>query len=83
MSNITFDRTIKDQMTRDLQQYITDELAMDIGQFDAEFLLDFMLSNFGSDIYNKGLEDARSIIERKIVDVSDEIYEIEQESKYR
>lgn len=83
MSNITFDRTIKDQMTRDLQQYITDELAMDIGQFDAEFLLDFMLLNFGSDIYNKGLEDARSIIERKIVDVSDEIYEIEQESRYR
>lgn len=83
MSNISFERAIKDQMTRDLQQYMADELSIDIGQFDAEFLLDFMMSNFGSDIYNKGLDDAKAIIERKIVDVSDEIYEIEQESKYR
>jgi uncharacterized protein (DUF2164 family) len=31
--------------------------------------------------YNKGVEDAKALFERRMLEVSDELYEIEQEVK--
>lgn len=80
MSKIEFTSQQKQAMSRELQTYLEDELQIEIGQFDAEFLFDFVVMKFGSAFYNKGLADAQSIIERKVVDIADEIYELEQES---
>ena len=33
---------------------------------------------FGAVYYNKGIEDAQKVVERKMLDISDELYEIEQ-----
>jgi len=82
MSKIEFTSQQKQTMSRELQRYMEDELEVEIGQFDADFLFDFIVSQFGPAFYNKGLADAQSIIERKIIDIADEIYEIEQESRY-
>ncbi|KLN63676.1 DUF2164 domain-containing protein [Vibrio sp. VPAP30] len=82
MSKIEFTSQQKQTMSRELQRYMEDELEIEIGQFDADFLFDFIVSRFGAAFYNKGLADAQSIIERKIIDIGDEIYEIEQESYF-
>ncbi|NOH24593.1 DUF2164 domain-containing protein [Vibrio europaeus] len=82
MSKIEFTSQQKQAMSRELQTYIEEELDIEIGQFDADFLFDFIVSKFGAAFYNKGLSDAQSIIERKIIDIADEIYEIEQESEF-
>ncbi|KGY11666.1 hypothetical protein NM22_14840 [Vibrio tubiashii] len=82
MSKIEFTSQQKQAMSAELQTYLEDELQIEIGQFDAEFLFDFVVAQFGSAFYNKGLADAQSIIERKVVDIADEIYEMEQESTF-
>ncbi len=55
-----------------------DELSIEIGQFDSEFLIDFITDKLGAVYYNKGVEDAKAVIERRMLEMSDELYEIEQ-----
>ncbi|TOF37043.1 hypothetical protein CGH79_16095 [Vibrio parahaemolyticus] len=62
-----------------MQDYMQDELSIEIGQFDSEFLIDFITDKLGAVYYNKGVEDAKAVIERRMLEMSDELYEIEQE----
>ncbi|RJX75512.1 DUF2164 domain-containing protein [Vibrio sinensis] len=82
MSKIEFTSQQKHAMASQLQEYLESELDVEIGQFDSEFLLDYMIATFGAAIYNKGLADAQMIYERKMQTIADEIYEIEQISKF-
>ncbi|MFM2666497.1 DUF2164 domain-containing protein [Vibrio mediterranei] len=72
-----FDSKKRAELISDLQTYFSDELDHDLGQFDGEFLLDFLIKKLGPAFYNKGLDDAKQVVERKIMDISDELYEIE------
>ncbi|RTZ17364.1 DUF2164 domain-containing protein [Vibrio aquaticus] len=82
MSKIEFTSQQKQAMSAELQRYLEDELDIEIGQFDADFLLEFVTKKFGATFYNKGLSDAQAIFDRKILDVADELYEIEQISEF-
>ncbi|WP_306416214.1 DUF2164 domain-containing protein [Thalassotalea mangrovi] len=54
-------------------------MTQDLGQFDAEFLLDFFSKEIGAYYYNRGLHDARAIFEERIQTIDDDIYAIEKE----
>ena len=82
MSKIEFTSQQKQAMAKDLQDYFEQELDVEIGQFDADFLLDFISDKFGATFYNQGVKDAQAIMERKMLDIADELYEIEQISQY-
>ncbi|MFA0440292.1 hypothetical protein BCU70_19200 [Vibrio sp. 10N.286.49.C2] len=72
-----FEKQQREQIIRDLQHYFSDELEHELEQFDAEFLLDFIVKKMGPAFYNKGLEDAKQVFERRVLDITDELYEIE------
>ncbi|MFC5079764.1 hypothetical protein VTH8203_04487 [Vibrio thalassae] len=74
-----FDTNKRAELVRDLKTYFYDELDYELEQFDAEFLLDFLTKKLGPAFYNKGLEDAKQLLERKLMDISDELYEIEMQ----
>ncbi|KII75431.1 DUF2164 domain-containing protein [Vibrio renipiscarius] len=78
MSKIEFTSQQKKKMAGLLQDYLSDEVDMEIGQFDAEFLADFIIQKFGPAFYNQGVLDAQTILQRKLLDIADELYEIEQ-----
>jgi len=78
MSEIQIDPKRKQALVEALQDYLQDELEVEIGQFDAEFLFDFIINKFGPDFYNQGLSDALKVFERRMMDVGDELYEIEK-----
>ncbi|MDG1732770.1 MAG: DUF2164 domain-containing protein [Thalassotalea sp.] len=80
MSVIKFTRNQQEAIVAKLQRYFINELDQDIGQFDAEFLIDFFAKEMGSAFYNKGLLDAQAIVNEKVLTISDAIYEIEQPS---
>ncbi|UPQ89877.1 DUF2164 domain-containing protein [Vibrio sinaloensis] len=82
MSKIEFTSQQKQAMSSALQRYLEDELDIEIGQFDADFMFDFIVTKFGPAFYNKGLTDAQTVFQRKMVDISDELYEIEQISDF-
>lgn len=78
MSEIEFTNDEKDAIAKSIQLYFREELDQEIGQFDALFLLDFFAEHIGKHFYNRGLYDAQALIEKKIEDISDSIYELEK-----
>ncbi|ASZ49800.1 DUF2164 domain-containing protein [Vibrio parahaemolyticus] len=76
---IKLERAQKETLASAIQEYMQDELSIEIGQFDSEFLIDFITDKLGAVYYNKGVEDAKVVIERRMLEMSDELYEIEQE----
>ncbi|HHY0430775.1 TPA: DUF2164 domain-containing protein [Vibrio parahaemolyticus] len=76
---IKLERAQKETLASAIQDYMQDELSIEIGQFDSEFLIDFITNKLGAVYYNKGVEDAKAVIERRMLEVSDELYEIEHE----
>ncbi|EJG1694922.1 DUF2164 domain-containing protein [Vibrio parahaemolyticus] len=76
---IKLERVQKETLASVIQDYMQDELSIEIGQFDSEFLIDFITDKLGAVYYNKGVEDAKAVIERRMLEMSDELYEIEQE----
>lgn len=82
MSKIEFSKTEKETIVRKIQLYFKEELEQDIGQFDAEFLLDFFSEEVGPYYYNRGLYDARTILENRLEDITEAIYEIEKPTEF-
>ncbi|HCM1067005.1 DUF2164 domain-containing protein [Vibrio parahaemolyticus] len=76
---IKLERAQKETLASAIQDYMQDELSIEIGQFDSEFLIDFITDKLGAVYYNKGVEDAKAVIERRMLEMSDELYEIDQE----
>ena len=83
MSDIEFTKEEIDIITRKIQLYFTEELDQEIGQFDAQFLLDFFTEEIGPYFYNRGLYDSQAILESKLETISDAIYELEKITEFR
>ncbi|NLS53982.1 DUF2164 domain-containing protein [Hafnia alvei] len=71
MSEMTFSREQTSQMVHKLQKYLQAELDVEIGDFDAEFLLDFFAKELGAHFYNQGMADALRVVEEKTEDLVD------------
>jgi uncharacterized protein (DUF2164 family) len=78
MTTIKFSNQEKEQLVDKLQRYFERELEQELGQFDAEFLLDFVSKELGSFYYNRGLYDAQHIITDRVEQISEAIYELEK-----
>ena len=82
MSKIEFSKEEKDFIVRKIKLYFSEELEQEIGQFDAEFLLDFFSEEVGAYYYNKGLFDARVVLDSKLEGIDEALYEIEQTTEF-
>ncbi|MFZ4620533.1 MAG: DUF2164 domain-containing protein [Bacteroidota bacterium] len=80
---VKFTKQEKDVIVKRVRQYFTDELQQEIGQFDAEFLLDFFANEFGAYFYNRGLLDAKALLAKKVDDITDAIHELEKPTDFR
>jgi len=83
MSEIKFSKEETEILAKKLQLYFSEELDQEIGQFDAQFLLDYILEEIGPYFYNRGLYDAQSILENRMDSISDAIYDIEKITEFR
>ncbi len=80
---ITFAKQEKEVIVKRIRQYFAEELQQEIGQFDAEFLLQFFADEFGAYFYNRGLLDAMAILAKKTDDITDAIHELEKPTDFR
>ncbi len=83
MSEIEFSKDEKDIIVKKIILYFSEELEQKMGQFDAQFLLDFFAEEIGPYFYNRGLYDAQSILEKRMDDVAEAIYELEKVTEFR
>jgi uncharacterized protein (DUF2164 family) len=77
MSAIKFTNTEKTQLIDKLQRYFERELDQELGQFDADFLLDFFTKELGAVYYNRGLYDAQALMSAKVELIAEQIVELE------
>ena len=79
---IEFTKEEKELLVQKLKHYFTNELDEEIGQFDAEFLLDFFGKEMGVYYYNRGLIDAQDIFKSRVDSITDSIYELEVPTEF-
>ncbi|MEA1953230.1 MAG: DUF2164 domain-containing protein [Campylobacterota bacterium] len=82
MTNLQFTSHEKEILVHKIQNYFENELSEEIGQFDAEFLLDFFSKEIGGYHYNRGLQDARTLIEENTQNLSQTFYEMEEATEF-
>jgi len=79
---IKFTKEETEFLTRKVQHYFNDELDQQIGQFPAQFLLEFFSEEIGPYFYNKALLDAQAALESRIDTVSEAIYALEKPTEF-
>ena len=77
MTGMEFTRDEKEVLVQKLKRYLDQELDFQVGQFDAEFLLEFFSKEIGVYHYNRGLKDAQDVFKSKVENITDAIYELE------
>jgi len=82
MAEITFTSEERDIICRKIQLYLREELDLEVGQFVAGFLLDFFAEEIGPYFYNRGLYDAQAILESRLENIGEAIYEIEKPTQF-
>ncbi len=78
MAMITFSKTEKDAIVQKIQKYFDDELDQQLGQFDAGFLLNFFADEIGPHFYNKGVQDSRAMLQKRVGELSEAIDSLEK-----
>lgn len=78
MAKITFDDDKKTLLTSKVKTYFDAELGQDIGEFEAEFLIDFFIDEIGKELYNQGVKDAQALLSKKVDDILDSFYDLEK-----
>jgi len=68
----------KEEIVSKIKTYFLDELNQEIGQFDAEFLLDFFAKEIGCYFYNQALTDVHALLETQMESMADTIYDLEK-----
>jgi uncharacterized protein (DUF2164 family) len=82
MSKIEFSKEERELLVRKVRLYFKEELDQEIGQFDAEFLLDFFVDDIGPYFYNRGIYDAQAILEKRLESIEGAIYELEKPTEF-
>ena len=79
---IKFSKEETDILTRKIQLYFNDELDQEIGQFPAQFLLEFFSEEVGAYFYNRGLLDAQAALDSQMENLGEAIYELEKPTQF-
>lgn len=82
MSKIAFSKEQKAFIVNKIQRYFDDELEQEIGDFDAEFLLDFFSEQMGSYYYNQGLQDAQAALSNQLDNINESIDSLEKPTEF-
>jgi len=83
VAEIKFSDEEKKAIGLKVQRYVEEELDLEIGQFDAEFLLDFFSREIGEYFYNRGLYDAQAVLETKIEEIGEAIMQLEKATQLK
>lgn len=79
---IKFTKEETEILTRKIQMYFNDELDQQIGQFPAQFLLEFFTEEVGAYFYNRGLLDAQAILDSRMESLAEAIDELEKPTEF-
>ncbi|MDO9223440.1 MAG: DUF2164 family protein [Caulobacter sp.] len=65
-------------LARTLRAHLKDELDVEVGGLEAEFLLDFLAERLGPRFYNQGLRDAATALAKRMDVLTEALEELER-----
>ena len=74
---IRLDDDRRSELLDALTRFTGAEFDLELSEFQAERLLDFMVRRLGAPIYNQAIQDARRFVQEKLDDLEGEFYEAE------
>lgn len=78
MAVIEFTRPERAVIIEKLQTYCSEELDRELGNLEAECLLDFIASEIGTSFYNRALYDAQGVVLARSELIGEAIIELEK-----
>lgn len=78
MAIIRIDPDDREFLREHMTAYLQSELHVDLGRFEADFMLDMIVETFGPFFYNAGLRDAQAALLRRVDDIRIAIDELER-----
>jgi uncharacterized protein (DUF2164 family) len=75
---IDFTPNQRAEMIEHVRAYCSNELSIELGRFDAEFLVDFFTREIAPYYYNQGLLDAQAALLKRMDDVNEAIMSLEK-----
>lgn len=78
MAEIEFSKPEHNALICKLQAYCSDELDRDLGNLEAECLLDFISKEICSSFYNRALYDAQTLVSARAELLGEAIIELEK-----
>lgn len=68
----------KEYMIARIQEYFELERDESIGELAADQMLDYMVKELGPFLYNKGIYDARQMVEQKVMNIDEDLLSLER-----
>ncbi len=63
----------REQLVKNIQGYFMDERGEEIGDLAAGLMLDFFLKEAGPYAYNKGVKDAKKLLQDKMMNMEEDL----------
>lgn len=76
--NIKIDKEKRHKLIADLKSWFLDNREEEIGDLQAELLIDFLIDKIGAEVYNQALNDAMIWLKAKLSDVEIDFYSLEK-----
>ncbi len=81
LPKIELPKATREALAKTLTGYLTSELDVELGGFEAVFLLDFILDRLGPHIYNQALYDAQAHVLKKLEALGEAVLDLEKPAK--
>ena len=81
MPKIELPKEAAEAAAKALSKYLKAELDVEIGGFDAVFLVDFITERLGPHYYNQGLYDAQAVLLKKADELGEAVLALEKPVK--
>ncbi len=78
MAVVELAKPAREALLSDLRDFMDEELKTPLGQFDGEFLLDFLLERLGPAVYNQALLDAQTVLSARFESLSEDLTALEK-----
>jgi len=75
---VELEKVAREALLGDLRTFMDEELKTPLGQFDGEFLLDFLLERLGPAVYNQALLDAQMVLSARFESLSEDLTALEK-----
>lgn len=78
MAGIRFNRQQQAELSALLQGWFADNTEHRLGSFEAGFLLDFISEQLGPHYYNRGVQDAQTLLSARVDELHESLTMLEQ-----